>query len=495
MNRYGDTPMGMVESAMEFLRICESLDYKQIVLSMKSSNPQVMVQAYRLLVAKMNDENMYYPLHLGVTEAGEAEEGRIKSAMGIGALLEDGLGDTVRVSLTEEPEYEIPVAKAIVERYEKRGLEIKRFKDLKIEKFNDQISSVVEMTNEVANTRKISQFPNSQIPKFPNSFPITNIGGSNVPRVIADMSEINPIDPFSLRAVGYIYDPGSDKWNMGEQGADYIYFGQNEPGFMLPSGTKGIYDYDKWLSLDDKVNNFPLFDDLKTTGKSPTVNFVRIEAKELSEESLKPFAGDNTIVFCLYTDAENKLQTLRNAFLILRNSGFNNPVILYSRNDTFKRENFLLQSAADMGGLLMEGFGDGVFASCTMPSRESPLAIARFINDTLFYILQASRRRISKTEYISCPSCGRTLFDLQETTSLIRAKTDHLKGVKIAIMGCIVNGPGEMADADYGYVGTGPGKITLYRGKEVVKRNIPGENALEELINLVKNDGHWIDKE
>ena len=508
MNRYGDTPMGMVESAMEFIRICESLDYKQIVLSMKASNPQVMVQAYRLLVAKMNDEGMYYPLHLGVTEAGEAEEGRIKSAMGIGALLEDGLGDTVRVSLTEEPEFEIPVARDIVKRYEGRKL-----KDRKIEKLK-----------------------NSSVPEFPNSpfvyqkrptFAVANIGGHNVPRVIADMSNIDPIDPFSLRVIGYVYDPVSDKWNMGEQGADYIYFGKNEPGFMLPSGAKGIYDHDKWLLLEDKTNNFPLFkvvnpEKIGIDNFSAVLNFIQLKAEDISDEILKPFIGDKTIVFCLFTEKENKLQTLRNAFFMLQNSGIENPVIIFSKSDSFNKEAFLIQSAADMGGLLIEGFGDGVFSFLAplemtggtplemtgntsfemtgstpfeMTGNENPLASARFVNETLFYILQASRTRISKTEYISCPSCGRTLFDLQETTALIRAKTDHLKGVKIAIMGCIVNGPGEMADADYGYVGTGPGKITLYRGKEVVKRNIPGENALEELINLVKDDGYWIEKE
>jgi len=501
MNRYGDTPMGMVESAMEFIRICESLDYKQIVLSMKASNPQVMVQAYRLLVAKMNDEGMYYPLHLGVTEAGEAEEGRIKSAMGIGALLEDGLGDTVRVSLTEEPEYEIPVARAIVHRYEERKL-----KDSKIEKIKDSYHS------QKSSNLPIFQFFNSPNSPFSylkrSTFAVTNIGGHNVPRVVADMSGINPIDPFSLRVIGYVYDPVSDKWNMGEQGADYIYFGKNEPGFMLPSGAKGIYDYNKWLLLEDKTNNFPIFevDYPEKIGidnfRSPTLNFVSLKAEDISHENLKLYEGDKTIVFCLFTEKENKLQTLRNSFFILRNSAIENPVIIFSKYKSFNKEAFLLQCAADMGGLLIEGFGDGVFAknSKNLPDfhlsiDENALAATRFVNETLFYILQASRTRISKTEYISCPSCGRTLFDLQETTALIRAKTDHLKGVKIAIMGCIVNGPGEMADADYGYVGTGPGKITLYRGKEVVKRNIPGENALEELINLVKDDGYWVDKE
>ncbi len=493
MNRYGDTPMGMVESAMEFIRICEDLNYRQIVLSMKASNPQVMVQAYRLLVSKMNDEGLYYPLHLGVTEAGEAEEGRIKSAMGIGALLEDGLGDTVRVSLTEEPEFEIPVARDIVSRYEKRQL-----KDLNIEKSKDSgtlLSTDPEFLYSPFNYSKRE------------TFSIANIGGHNVPRVIADLSLVKPIDPFTLRTIGYVYDPVSDKWNMGEQGADYIYFGKNVPGFMLPSGAKGIYDYDAWQILEDKANNFPIFETDKyfkvvnpekigidNFDTSLKLNFVKLRAEDVSGESISTFKDDKTVVFCLYSEKENKLQAMRDAFRVLNSRGIKNPVIIFGVYEPYDKNSFLLQSAADMGGLLIEGFGDGIFAICDQSRADEALLQTRFINETLFYILQASRTRISKTEYISCPSCGRTLFDLQETTALIRAKTDHLKGVKIAIMGCIVNGPGEMADADYGYVGTGPGKITLYRGKDVVKRNIPGENALEELINLVKEDGYWVEK-
>jgi (E)-4-hydroxy-3-methylbut-2-enyl-diphosphate synthase len=504
MNRYGDTPMGMVESAMEFLRICESLNYRQVVLSMKASNPQVMVQAYRLLVAKMNDEDMHYPLHLGVTEAGEAEEGRIKSAMGIGALLEDGLGDTVRVSLTEEPEFEIPVARDIVRRYEARGSK----------------APVAELEN---NEVEVKEDTNSFYSPFTytkrETTPVANFGGHNVPRVFADLSNIPDLAPADLSYIGYRYDPVTDKWNMGEQGADYIYFGRNEPDFMLPTGARGIYEHEKWVLLEDKINNYPVLDAARyaESERSPVLNFLRITDNDLGENWFINLRDNRKIVFMLGTDKENALQTLRNAFKRMEIKGFRQPVIISGKNFCGTSE-FLLQSAADLGGLLIDGFGDGVSqrsAVSGQPSekqasakqaggvirqasgntKEENLEELKFVNETLFYILQASRTRISKTEYISCPSCGRTLFDLQETTAIIRAQTDHLKGVKIAIMGCIVNGPGEMADADYGYVGTGPGKITLYRGKEVVKRNISSESALNELINLIKEDGYWIEKE
>jgi (E)-4-hydroxy-3-methylbut-2-enyl-diphosphate synthase len=480
MNRYGDTPVGMVESAMEFLRICESLNYRQIVLSMKASNPQVMVQAYRLLVAKMNAEGMHYPLHLGVTEAGEAEEGRIKSAMGIGTLLEDGLGDTVRVSLTEEPEYEIPVARDIVKRYEKRA---------------------------TANPSKDKI--NQDIPHSPFSYirretiPVLNIGGHNVPRVIADFSDLLQIDPSSLKSVGYTYDPVTDKWNMGEQGTDYIYFGKIEPGFMLPAGARGIVDHDKWTTLRDKINFLPLIEAERfaESEQSPILNFLRLNTDDINKDWLRDIIHNEKTVFWLYSGKKNVLQTLRNTFVSLEQMGFKQPVILSGNYSECSNEDLLLQSAADFGGLLIDGYGDGVYlqtaVSChpSEKTREEKLKALKFVNETLFYILQASRTRISKTEYISCPSCGRTLFDLQETTAIIRERTDHLKGVKIAIMGCIVNGPGEMADADYGYVGTGPGKITLYRGKDIVKRNISSESALDELINIIKEDGYWIEKD
>jgi (E)-4-hydroxy-3-methylbut-2-enyl-diphosphate synthase len=480
MNRYGDSPMGMVESAMEFLRICEDLHYYNIVLSMKSSNPQVMIQAYRLLIAKMNEEGMNYPLHLGVTEAGEAEEGRIKSAMGIGTLLEDGIGDTIRVSLTEEPEHEIPVARALADRYRKRAEQLQHHPVIPPQPEENFLNPPFEY-------------------KRRETFETENIGGHNVPRVIIDLSAIENIDPLHLKAVDMHYDAVSDKWNTGEQASDYLYFGSNQPGFMLPNGTKGIYDHQTWLSLEDRKHNFPLIEwnhyhALSDDQKSATLNFIRLSTDEASEDSLLKLAEDKTAVIVLHTEALHNMPSLRQVFFRLQRLGVRNPVIIQESYKDIDKLHFLLDSSTDTGGLLNDGFGDGLFVSYSTQDEE-PLKTTRVINQTAFYILQASRTRISKTEYISCPSCGRTLFDLQETTAMIRKKTDHLKGVKIAIMGCIVNGPGEMADADYGYVGTGPGKITLYRGKEVVKRNIQSSAALDELINLIKEDGYWTDNE
>jgi (E)-4-hydroxy-3-methylbut-2-enyl-diphosphate synthase len=479
MNRYGDTPQGMVESAMEFLRICEDLDYHQVVLSMKASNPQVMVQAYRLLVSQMDKEGMNYPLHLGVTEAGDGDEGRIKSAMGIGSLLEDGLGDTIRVSLTEEPEYEIPVARALADRFEARA------KNDVQEKERDRISVT-------AKSKDFDPFCYNRR----QTFEVANLGGHNVPRIIIDLSDIKDLNPLSLKAVDFHYDPISDKWNMGEQGSDYLYFGKNAPDFMLPTGTKGLFDYGNWQTLGDTKNNFPVFtaaEFLAADKKSSSLNFVRLFTEETTEEILRRLGADPTVVILANTEEENAILAVRQLFVRLVHLSVKNPVVVERSYTNIGREDFLLQSAADTGALLLDGFGDGLFIK--YKSEENPLTTANLIDKTAFYILQASRTRISKTEYISCPSCGRTLFDLQETTAMIRKETDHLKGVKIAIMGCIVNGPGEMADADYGYVGTGPGKITLYRGKEVVKRNIPSADALHELISLIKEDDNWVEKQ
>lgn len=479
MNRYGDTPLGMVESALEFLRICEDLDYRQVVLSMKASNPQVMVQAYRLLVSKMDEEGMNYPLHLGVTEAGDGDEGRIKSAMGIGSLLEDGLGDTIRVSLTEEPEYEIPVARALAERFENRA----NNKGREGERERISVTSKSKDFDPFCYNRR-------------QSVEAANIGSQNVPRVIADFSGVANLDPLSLKAVDFHYDAVSDKWNMGEQGTDFLYFGSQEPGFMLPTGTKGVFDHTKWLTLEDRKNNFPILDAeeyLEADLKSGELNFVRLKAEAASDDILLRLAADPAAVIIAFTEEENGILSLRQLFVRLAHLSVKNPVVVERSYTNIGREDFLLQSAADTGTLLLDGFGDGLFVK--YKTDENPLKTANLVNKTVFYILQASRTRISKTEYISCPSCGRTLFDLQETTAMIRKETDHLKGVKIAIMGCIVNGPGEMADANYGYVGTGPGKITLYRGKDVVKKNIPAASALDELIGLIKEDDNWVEKQ
>lgn len=472
LSRYGDTPLGMVESAMEFLRICEDNNYYNLVLSMKASNPQVMVQAYRLLVNHMMAEGMNYPLHLGVTEAGEGEDGRIKSAMGIGALLEDGLGDTIRVSLTEEPEFEIPVAKALADRYSKR-------KANTIEPLN---GALVEKIN-----LGYSPFEYSRR----NTIEIENFGNHNVPRVIADFSEKEKINEASFFAVGYNYSIPNDKWNISDLACDYIFAGNNSVDFAIP-GTLGIiYNYNKWLIEKEKDRRFPIFDKaewLNNALKSNKLNFVTISLKDLSDQTFVQSLLKEKIVLVIETENEHAMPELRRAFFELISQNINIPVVIKRVYSNLSENDFQLHASTDAGALLIDGFGDGIWLDAKKIGK-------KIINDTCFGILQASRTRISKTEYISCPSCGRTLFDLQETTAKIRAVTNHLKGIKIGIMGCIVNGPGEMADADYGYVGTGVDKITLYKGKEVVKRNINSEGAVDALIELIKEHNDWVEKE
>ncbi|QCK16057.1 (E)-4-hydroxy-3-methylbut-2-enyl-diphosphate synthase [Mangrovivirga cuniculi] len=476
LSRYGDTPLGMVESALEFLRICEEMEYYNIVLSMKASNTQVMVQAYRLLVQKLDEEGLKpYPLHLGVTEAGEAEDGRIKSAVGIGTLLEDGLGDTVRVSLTEEPEEEAPVAAALIERYDDRG---DHEEILPVEfPLQDPFGYSRRVTREVA-----------------------NIGGDNVPRVIADLEFLarKEIKISDLKAIGHFYLPEPDKWTMNDLGADYIYTGSNPVQFMLPNGLKEIVDFTKYIDLDDKENKFPVFgieDYYRANVKHSKLNFLKLSLPEVDDKVLDLLRSDETIVVLLSTSNKHGLAEQRRFIYQLIENGIDTPVILHRTYGDLNEDKLLLYSATDIGGLLIDGFGDGAMISNrdqeNYTEKETLLKSVKFHNETTFGILQAARTRMTKTEYISCPSCGRTLFDLQETTAMIRKRTDHLKGVKIGIMGCIVNGPGEMADADYGYVGSGKGKITLYKGQDVMKRNIPSEHALDELINIIKEDGQW----
>jgi (E)-4-hydroxy-3-methylbut-2-enyl-diphosphate synthase len=473
MSRYGDSPLGMVESAMEFLRIAEELNYYNIVLSMKSSNPKVMVEAYRLLVKTMNENNMFYPLHLGVTEAGDGDDGRIKSALGIGALLEDGIGDTVRVSLTEDPEFEVPVAKKLIHRYDGRTVQSAQL----------TVQSKLSTKHQAPSTESFSPFEY----KKRETNEVFNLGGTNVPRVIANFSEVENLSTDHLKSVGHVYTLATDKWLMTDLGCDFIYRGSHPTNFMLPMGLKGIYNADIWNNLNDKLNNFPLFNlDTFLSAKtfSQTLNFLKIKTTEIYDEVIQKIKSQQKLVLILETENENAVADLRNTFFVLHENQIKHPVIL-SRNYTIDdEEKFMLFSSTDIGSLLIDGFGDGVM----LVDKE---VNAERINQICFGILQAARARITKTEYISCPSCGRTLFDLQETTALIRKQTDHLKGIKIAIMGCIVNGPGEMADADYGYVGSGPGKITLYKGKEIVKKGINKETAVDELIELIKENGHW----
>jgi (E)-4-hydroxy-3-methylbut-2-enyl-diphosphate synthase len=482
MSRYGDTPLGMVESALEFLRICEDENYHNIVLSMKASNPQVMVQAYRLLINKMEAEGMNYPLHLGVTEAGGGEDGRIKSALGIGALLEDGIGDTIRVSLTEDPEFEAPVAIALANRYKGRESHkaIKPIDESPINPF-------------VYNRRK--------------TFEILSIGGSNVPGVVADYSKRKIISQKDLIDIGYTYDEPSDKWNLSDAAADLIYLGKSILPFDCPNGLNAIYDFEPWKNLENNYNSYPIFtakEFAESGKKSNTINFVKLYIDDLSDSFLNKIKNDKTVVLVLQTDNLAGMAEQRRVFFDLLNSEILNPVIIKRDYSSITFENLQLYSSTDLGSLLIDGLGDGVWISVDELKVENSGAYVKIfikktetkekiVNRLLFNILQAARQRISKTEYIACPSCGRTLFDLQETTELIRKRTEHLKGVKIAIMGCIVNGPGEMADADYGYVGSGIDKITLYRQKEVVRKNVPAQNAVAELINLIKEDKNWVE--
>lgn len=468
MSRYGDTPLGMVESALEFLRICEEHNYYNLVLSMKASNPQIMVQAYRLLVKKMIETGRDYPLHLGVTEAGEGEDGRIKSAVGIGALLEDGIGDTVRVSLTEEPEFEIPVARTLVSRYTGK---------------KDEIASGDENPIGLYNPYEYKRRATTDV---------GNIGGTNVPRVIADFSHKKEITAANLFSVGYNYSVSLDKWNLTDQACDYIYMGSTEVGFELPGTLRVIVDHKKWKSLKDKSHYYPLLtiqEYISSTERSKDLNFVSVSDNEFTSDLASEISKDNTVILIANTRKREGMLKIRELFLQLLELNITAPVIIKGHYSAETAEEVQLFAATDAGSLLLDGLSDGIWINT-----EGKISSAE-LNSTSFGILQATRTRISKTEYISCPSCGRTLFDLQETTARIRKRTDHLKGIKIGIMGCIVNGPGEMADADYGYVGTGVGKITLYKGKEVVKRNIDSEHAVDALIELIKANGDWIERD
>ena len=464
LSRYGDTPMGMVESALEFLRICRAENYHEIILSMKSSNPLVMVQAYRLLVNRMDAEGMDYPLHLGVTEAGEGEDGRIKSALGIGTLLEDGLGDTIRVSLTEEPEYEIPVAKTLVDRYKNRST-------------HDEIPEIDQ--NPI--------LPFEYNPRKTNT--VLNIGGENVPRVINDLNLLDEVTPKTVSELGYTYFEKEDKWGISDVACDFIDIGKKEINFEIP-GTLGIIQaYSVWKN-SKKDRHYPFLDldqYMDGTDFHPQLNMLYMTYPELSEEVISKIKNDSTIVLFSDTYNEHGMAEQRRMFVKLMNAGCTSPVIIGRAYGDLSTEDLQVYASTDMGALMVDGLGDGVYIAAERCGSLST------VNGTAFGVLQASRTRITKTEYISCPSCGRTLFDLQETTARIRSRTEHLKGVKIGIMGCIVNGPGEMADADYGYVGTGVGKITLYKGQEVVSKNMPYEEADEALIQLIKDHGDWVE--
>ncbi len=529
MSRYGDTANGMVESAMEFLRIARAESFHNIVLSMKSSNPQVMVQAYRLLIKHMMEEFAEaYPLHLGVTEAGDGEDGRVKSAAGIGTLLEDGIGDTIRVSLTEDPEFEIPVCRDIVKRYSpptpQRGdLAIAQptlGKVPEISSDNLQSERSGLMASPLGGSRK-GALPYSPFEyKRRETFAVQNIGGKQVPVVIADLSKLKTISVKDLESIGYKYDEVTDKWTISDLAADYIFIANQKLKFELPGTLKVIVYPETWketvATVAGEQKYFPIYMDsgyAEAETKSDQLNFVMIDC--FSDEIhindftyLEEFSNDPTVVLCFSSTNKNAMQSVRRMFIELMNRNIKNPVVLITDSNWQTADEHLIHYSTECGALFLDGMGDGICLGMSSKSYElqsagnanasgrnylSNLTAEQFINNTAFNILQATRTRISKTEYISCPSCGRTLFDLQETTAKIRSVTNHLKGVKIAIMGCIVNGPGEMADADFGYVGSGPGKITLYKGKEIVKRNVESEVAVNELINLLKESEAWVE--
>ena len=480
LSRYGDSPLGMVESAWEFIKICEDFDFHNIVVSMKASNPQVMVQAYRLLMERMLKHTHIYPLHLGVTEAGEGEDGRIKSALGISTLLMDGIGDTVRVSLTEEPEYESPVAKFLIDYYE-----------------NARTLSEVEMSPEAE----------MKLPFNPYEFNrrktnhILNIGHIEVPRVVGDIRHACT-KAADLKEMGYDYNAFLDKYNFADIAADFVYLGKNIPTFEMPGGLKLVYDADTWALLRENDRQFPYFSEINaffTAEKThENLNFVRITKADIPT-ILAEKEKINTCVFIADSDAYIPTYDFRQIIYALTNADLHNPILATSRKhkdysfyddshfpdyvQITEEAKVQLSLSSDLSTLLVDGLIDGVWIENA----------DNLMLRTVFGCLQMSRLRITKTEYISCPSCGRTLFDLMETTARIRSRTEHLKGVKIGIMGCIVNGPGEMADADYGYVGVGTDKIALYRGKEVVMKAVKTAEAVDKLIDLIREDGRWVE--
>ncbi|MDR2914115.1 MAG: 4-hydroxy-3-methylbut-2-en-1-yl diphosphate synthase [Tannerella sp.] len=444
MSRYGDTPEGMVESCMEFLHICLDEDFTDIVISMKTSNTVVMSKAVRLLVARMEKEGLAFPLHLGVTEAGDGEDGRIKSAVGIGSLLSDGIGDTIRVSLSEDPEFEVPVAQKLVA-------------------YITRMADHPEITAEAC--PKYSPFSTDRR----ETYIVGNIGGDSLPVVISDRSQGN----FELNSH---FLP------------DYIYVGKELPT-AAPRAIPSIIDVEGWKG---EKNTYPLFNtsNRNEIKESPaSVKFFKLSYPELDKSMIELLKSDRSIVLIVATDHINGLGEQRAVVHALMINDCDTPVIFHRRYTENETEDLQIKAAADLGTLYLDGFGNGI-----MLQNEGTIPLKN-IDAYMFGILQASRIRTSKTEYISCPSCGRTLFDLQTTVALVKGATSHLKHLKIGVMGCIVNGPGEMADADYGYVGAEKGKISLYKKKNLIEKNIPSEFAVERLVQLIKINGDWVEPE
>lgn len=444
ISRYGNTPEGMVHSAMEFLRFCVEQDFNNVVVSLKSSNTLVMVRANRMISEYMLKEGMPYPLHLGVTEAGEGEDGRIRSASGIGTLLSEGIGDTIRISLTEDPEREIPVAQMLL-RHIAKHLEAKKSLYQDGSKIMQNEHTGKESNNYSSISPGITSGSKSRSPGR-RSFSVGNIGGDHVPVVIGN----------SIQA------------NDGE--ADYT----SESAADLVQGTDNFVT----VTAGEYLR--------RTTERLPVV-FIKITAGEISDELLSRAAKDKNLVFIALSQTGCPPLELRNFIMKLENNGCSNPVIFCKEYNTEDDSYFQIAAATDFAPLFIDGLGDGLWLSNKIPGT-NPLCVS-----TAFSILQSTRARISKTEFISCPSCGRTMFNIQDATAAVKNRLSHLRGLKIAVMGCIVNGPGEMADADYGYVGSGQGRVTLYKKQDVVRRNIPEDKAIDELISLIKESGDWKD--
>lgn len=444
MSRYGDTPEGMVESCMEFLHICIDEGFTDIAISMKTSNTVLMTKAVRLLIDRMDKEDLHFPLHLGVTEAGDGEDGRIKSAVGIGTLLSDGIGDTIRVSLSEDPEFEVPVARKLVKYINSR----ENHPYIEAEAFAG-----------------FSPFSTDRR----KTYSVGNIGGDNIPVVISDRSQGNfELNPHFL--------------------PDYIYVGAELP-IAAPRAIPSIIDFSGWKK---EKNTYPLFDVTnwnQISANDADINFLRLSYPFLNADIIALLKNNKKIVFILTTDHINGVGEQRAFIHTLLNNGCDTPVIFNRKYNEDEPEDIQIKAGADFGTLYLDGFGDGI-----MMQNEGQIA-QKSIDAYMFGILQASRIRTSKTEYISCPSCGRTLFDLQTTVARVKESTSHLKHLKIGVMGCIVNGPGEMADADYGYVGAERGKISLYKKKNLIEKNIPSEEAVAKLVELIKANGDWEDPE
>jgi len=458
LNWYGDTPEGMVESALEFLRIFQEEKFHKIVISLKASSSRVMVAANRLLVNRMNEMDLRYPLHLGVTEAGDEEEGRIKSAVGICSLLADGIGDTIRVSLTEDPEEEIPVAKRIADVYNRK-------------KYVSNVIFKAPGYFEPFSFRRRS------------SRTIRNIG-ENFPPVVINSAKCESMKDFHLDEYGVRIHPDGTM-ETETTAPDYFFCREYEDEGPETSGMQIIIDHEKWSALKNKAGKYPVFKPghiFRQTGTCD-LNFLFITPEDTASVISGLTDKQQNLVLILDLGHFRVLNTGREFFKQLWELNSSLPVILYRQYNSPQPEDLMIRASAELGALIQDELGDGIWIEDVNP--EISIKTLRSIS---FNILQACSSRISRTEYISCPSCGRTLFNIQSALKKIKHATADLKGLKIAVMGCIVNGPGEMADADYGYVGAGPGIITLYKGRLAVKKNIPEENAVEELLKLIKED-------